>query len=94
MTTLVPSFLNGPSSFFQVTRTIIKAGMPLLFCQIQQLTTELAALECIKNQCLLFFSVAIVLTLFKHADTEEMHNILDVFEYWPDWTADNRVACP
>ena len=48
VTTLVPSFLNGSSSFFQVTRTTIKARMTLLFFQIQQLTTELAALECLK----------------------------------------------
>ena len=43
------------------------------------MTTELAALECLKNQCLQFFSVAIDQILFKLADKEEMHNILDVF---------------
>ena len=47
MTTLVPSFLNGSASFLQVTRITIKAWMTLLFCRIQQLTTELAALECL-----------------------------------------------
>ena len=78
MTTLVPSFLNGSCSFLQVTRTTIKAWMSLNICQIQQLTTELAALECLKNQCLHFFLVAIDLILFKFADKEEMHNILDV----------------
>ena len=25
---------------------------------------------------------------------EEMPNILDVLEFWPDWTTDNRVTCP
>ena len=50
MTTLVPSFLNGSSSFLQVTRATIKAWLSLNFCQIQQLTIELAALECLKNQ--------------------------------------------
>ena len=47
-----------------------------------------------KNQCLHFFSVAINLILFKLTDKEEMNNILDVFEFWPDWTTDNRVTCP
>ena len=41
------------------------------------------------------FSVAIDLTLFKLADKEEMYNIiLDVFEFWLDWTTENRVTCP
>ena len=39
-----------------------------------------------RSQCLHFFSVANYLILFKFADKEEMHNILDVFEFWPDWT--------
>ena len=59
MTTLVPSFSIGSSSFSQVIRTCIKAWMALHFCQIQQLTIEYAALECLKHQCLHFFSVAI-----------------------------------
>ena len=80
-----PSYLNGSSSFLQVTRTTIKAWMYLNFCQIQQLTTELAALECLINQCFHFFSVAIDLILFKLAGREEMHNNLDVFEFLPDY---------
>ena len=88
MTTLVSSISNGSSSFLRVTRTTIKGGMSLNFCQIQQLTTELAALECLKNQCLHFFSVAIDLILFKLAYKEEMYNILDVFEFWPDCTTE------
>ena len=67
--------------------------MTLLFCQIQQLTTELACLEFLKINISTFVSVAIDLTLFKLADKEEMHNILDVFEFWPDWTTDNRGTC-
>ena len=46
--------------------------MTLNFCQIQQLTTVLAALECLKNQCLHFFPVANDLILFKHVDKEKM----------------------
>ena len=50
--------------------------------------TELAALEC------LHFSVAVYVVVFEVADKEEMHNILDDFKFWPDWTKDNRVSCP
>ena len=50
MTTLVPSFSNGSSTFLQVTRSTIKAWMGLNFGKIPSLTLELAALECMKNQ--------------------------------------------
>ena len=50
----MPLFLIGSSSFLQVTT--IKAWMTLNFCQIQQLTIELAALGCLKNQCLHFLA--------------------------------------
>ena len=49
MTTLVPSFLDGSSSFLQITRPTIKARMCLNFSKISSLTLELAALECQKN---------------------------------------------
>ena len=49
MTTLVPSFLDGSSSFLQITRTAIKAWMGLNFGKIPSLTSELAALEPQKN---------------------------------------------
>ena len=49
MTTLVPSFLDGSSSFLQVTRPTIKAWMGLNFGKIPSLTSELAALERPKN---------------------------------------------
>ena len=45
MTTLVPSFLDGSSSFLQITRPIIKAWMDLHLGKIPSLTLELAALE-------------------------------------------------
>ena len=45
VTTLVPSFFDGSSSFLQVTSQTIKAWMSLNFCQIPYLNTELAALE-------------------------------------------------
>ena len=45
MTTLVPSFLDGSSSFFQITRPTIKAWMCSNFGKIPSLTSKLAALE-------------------------------------------------
>ena len=38
VTSLLPLFMNGSSSFLQVIRTAIKAWMSLFFCQIQQLS--------------------------------------------------------
>ena len=49
MTTLVPSFLDGSSSFLQVTITTIKAWMTLNLAKIPSPTTMLAALERLKN---------------------------------------------
>ena len=49
VTTLVPSFLDGSSSFLQITRLNIKAWMSLNFGKIPSLTLELAALEHQKN---------------------------------------------
>ena len=45
MTTLVPSFIDGSSSFLQIPRPTIKARMSLNFGKIPSLTLELAALE-------------------------------------------------
>ena len=41
-----------------------------------------------------YFLGFIDLILFKLADKEEMHTILDVFEVWPDLTTDNRETGP
>ena len=49
VTTLVPSFLDGSSSFLQITRPTIKAWMHMNFGKIPSLTSELAALERHKN---------------------------------------------
>ena len=51
--TLVFSFLNGSSSFLQITRTTIKAWISLNVCQIPSPTTELAGLERLKNECVM-----------------------------------------
>ena len=55
---------------------------------------ESAALEHLKNRRLHFFSVAIDPILFKLAGNEDMHNILDEFEFRPDQTTDYGVSCP
>ena len=49
MTTLGPSCFYESSLFLQVTRTSIKACMSLNFVKIPPPTTELAALERLKN---------------------------------------------
>ena len=53
MTTLVPSFLDGSSSFLQVTRITIKARMELHFNHIPGAIMELAALVRLNNQCIM-----------------------------------------
>ena len=68
--------------------------MSLNLGQIPQLTLELAALERLKNLRHHFFYVAIDPILFKFAGNENMHNILDEFEFRPDWTTDYGVSCP
>ena len=49
MTSLVPSFLVGSSSFLQITRPIINVRMSLNLGKIPSLTLELAPLERQKN---------------------------------------------
>ena len=75
-------------------RTCIKAWMSLNLGQIPPLTMELAAHERLKNRRHHFFSVAIDPILFKLAGKEDMHNILDEFEFRPDETTDYGVSCP
>ena len=54
---------------------------------------ELAALERLKNRHHIF-SIAMDPILFKLAGNEDMHNILDEFEFRPDLTTDYGVSCP
>ena len=49
MTTLLQSFLDGSSSFLQVTSPTIIAQMSLNFGKIPFLTSELVALERLKK---------------------------------------------
>ena len=49
MTSLVPSILDGSSSFLQTIRTTTKAWMSLNFVKIPSHILELAPLEHLKN---------------------------------------------
>ena len=51
---ILEDFLIGTSSFLQETRACIKALMSSNSNQIRPLTTELPALERLKNQCKMF----------------------------------------
>ena len=75
-------------------RTYIKAYMSLNFGQIPPLTTELAALERLKNRCHHVISVDIDPIFFKLAGNKDMHNILNEFEFWPNRITNYGVSCP
>ena len=75
-------------------RTCIISRMSSNFRQIPPLTTELAALECLKNRCHHVISVDIDPIFFKLAGNKNMHNIMNEFEFRPDRTTDYRVSCP
>ena len=71
----------------------MKAYMSLNFGQIPPLTTELAALERLKNRYHVI-SVDIDSIFFKLAGTKDMHNIMNEFEFRPDRTTDYGGSCP
>ena len=75
-------------------RTYIKAYLSMNFRQIPPLTKESAALECLKNRCHHVISVDIDPTFFKLAGNKDMHNIMNEFEFQPDWTSNYGVSCP
>ena len=68
--------------------------MNLNFGQISPLTTELAALERLKNRCHHVISVDIDPIFFKLAGNKDMHNIMNEFKFRPDRTIDYGVSCP
>ena len=68
--------------------------MSLNLGQIPPLITELAALERLKNRRHHFFSIVVDPILSKLAANEDMHNILDEFEFRPDLTTEYGVSCP
>ena len=87
-------FLIRSFSYLQIKRTYIKAYMSLNFGQIPPLTTELAALERLKNRCHHVISVDIDPIFFKLAGNKDMHNIMNEFKFRPDRTTDYGVSCP
>ena len=87
-------FLIRSFSYLQVMRTYLKAYMSLDFGQVTPLTTELAALERLKNRCHHVISVDIDPIFFKLAGNKDMHNIMNEFEFRPDRTTDYGVSCP
>ena len=87
-------FLIRSFSYLQVMRTYIKAYTSLDFGPVPPLTTELAALERLKNRCHHVISVDIDPIFFKLAGNKDMHNIMDEFEFRPDRTTDYGVSCP
>ena len=68
-------FLIGSFLYLQVTMTYIRACMSSKFSRIRPRTTELAALERLKHQCLNFFSVGIDQILFKVGGYIDKHCI-------------------
>ena len=73
-------------------RTYIKAYTSLNLGQIPLLTTELAALERLKNRYHQVISVDIDQIFFKLAGNKNMHNIMNEFEFRPDRTTDYGVS--
>ena len=71
-------------------RTCIKAWMSLFLSQIRPFTR--AALECLKIDV---STVAIDPILFNlHVMRIYIHDILDEFNFQPDWTIDCGFGCP
>ena len=93
---LIRSFL-----YFQVTRTCIKSRMSSNFGQFGRLTTELAALERLKNfpytmgkwchHASSFIFNRIVITV---AGNQDRHKSTDEFDFGPDQTTNFGVTCP
>ena len=93
---LIRSFL-----YLQVTRTCIKSRTSSNFGQIGQLTTELAALERLKNphrlimgKCLRASSFIFDRIIIKVAGNEDRHKSSDEFDFGPDQTIHFGVTCP
>ena len=87
MTFLVPSFLDGSSTFLQITRQTIHSWMSLNFGKISSLKSELAALERLKKIFIYYdHSSAFILDwiFFILAGNKNIHKFLDGFERWPD----------
>ena len=88
VSTLDPSFLIRSSSFLQVTRTAIKFRMSLKFGKIGPQSAELSAFNSLKIDVSVFSRLCIDQIIYKLAGNKDMHIILDVCEFRPDWKTD------
>ena len=94
---LIRSFL-----YLQVTRTCIKSGTSWTFGQIGPLTTELAALERLKNShrfiigkwCLHHISFTFDRIIIKVAGNQDRHKSSVEFDFGPNQTTHFGVTCP
>ena len=85
--------------YLQVTRTCIKSQTSLNFGQIEPLTTELAALEHLKNShrlvmgkwCLHDSSFIFNRIIIKVAGNQDRHKYSDEFDFGPDQTTHSGV---
>ena len=81
MTTLVPLFLDGSSSFLQITRPIIKAWMRLNFGKIPSMTLLPLSISKINEYCCDHSSSFIFdWIFFILAGKKETHYISDGFK--------------
>ena len=86
VTTLAPTFLIGPSSFLQVTRTAIKSWMHLKLRKFGQGTTEFAALEHLEKftwSCDHSVAFTFDWIFFILAGNKGNHKSLNELEFWP-----------
>ena len=56
------------------------------------LTTELAAHECLKIDVSTFSQLILIRSFFELAGNNDMHNILDEFEFRPDRPPTTKLA--
>ena len=68
--------------------------MSLKFGQTQPLVSMVTDRVMIEKNSLHFFSAVFHPFLFILAGNNDMHESLDKFKFWPDWTTDCGVSCP
>ena len=66
--------------------------MSLKFDQIQLVVSMVTDRVMMKKRCLHFFSAVFHPFLFIFAGKDDMHVILDEFEFRPDWTTDCKLT--
>ena len=74
----------------RLQEVLIQIGYEFWF-QWQQIAPIELKLE---KRCHHVFSYAFDQILFILAGKDDMHESLDEFEIWPDWTTDYGVSCP